>query len=94
MEIIGYKCFNDDNYGVPINYFCMLISSNLTKLKYKENILLRKTTDNSLKNSIVKTDIIYEIKYDELSFCVGKVSLELVNKYIELYLENKEEVYE
>lgn len=86
---------DDDNYGVPINYFCMLISSNLNKLKFKGNVLLEKDENNNLlKNSIVKTDVIYEIKYDELSFCVGKVSIELVNKYIELYINKEGFVYE
>lgn len=86
---------DDDNYGVPIDYFCMIISSNLDKLKYKSNKLLRKNDVNKLnKNSIVKTDTIYDIKYDEISFSVGKVSMKLVDEYIKLYLENKDVIYE
>lgn len=66
---------DDDNYGVPIDYFCIIISSNLDKLKFKTNKLLEKDND---------------IKYDEISFCVGKVPMEYVNEYEKLYLENKD----
>lgn len=82
---------DDDNYGVPIDYFCMIISSNLDKLKYKSNRLLEKDNINNLnKDSLVKTDTIYDIKYDEISFCVSKVDIELVKEYEKLYLENKD----
>ena len=82
---------DDDNYGVPIDYFCMIISSNLDKLKYKSNKLLEKDNINNLnKDSLVKTDTIYDIKYDEISFSVGKVDIELVKEYERLYLENKD----
>jgi len=82
---------DDDNYGVPIDYFCMIISSNLDKIKYKSNKLLQKDNKNNLnKDSIVKTDTIYDIKYDEISFFVGKVDIELIKEYEKLYLENKD----
>lgn len=82
---------DDDNYGVPIDYFCMIISSNLDKIKYKSNKLLQKDNINNLnKDSIVKTDTIYDIKYDEISFSVGKVDIELIKEYEKLYLENKD----
>ena len=82
---------DDDNYGVPIDYFCMIISSNLDKIKYKSNKLLQKDSINNLnKNSIVKTDTIYDIKYEEISFSVGKVDIELINEYEKLYLESKD----
>lgn len=84
-----------DNYAVPIDYFCMLISSNLDKLKYKNNVRIDKSTENGLlKNSIVKTDVLYEIKYDKMSFCVGKVPMSLIKQYIQAYLDSKEKVYE
>ena len=82
---------DDDNYGVPIDYFCMIISLNLDKIKYKSNKLLKKDNKNKLnKDSIVKTDTIYDIKYDEISFSVGKVDIELIKEYEKLYLENKD----
>jgi len=82
---------DDDNYGVPIDYFCMIISSNLDKLKFKSNKLLEKDNINNLnKDSIVKTDTLYDINYDEISFCVGKVPIEFVNEYEKMYIENKD----
>lgn len=82
---------DDDNYGVPIDYFCMVISSNLDKLRFKSNRLLKKDDINNLtKDSLVKTDVIYDINYNEISFCVGKVPIELVNEYEKLYIENKD----
>ena len=82
---------DDDNYGVSIDYFCMIISSKLDKIKYKSNQLLKKDNKNNLnKDSIVKTDTIYDIKYDEISFSVGKVDIELIKEYEKLYLENKD----
>ena len=85
-----FVIIDDNNYGVSIDYFCMLLSSNLDKIKFKENKLIVKDNENGLKkDSIVKTDAIYNIKHDEISFCVGKVSYNLVEEYIELYLERK-----
>ena len=82
---------DDDNYGVPIDYFCMIISSNLDKIKYKSNKLLEKDNINNLnKDSLVKTDTIYDIKHDEISFSVGKVDIGLIKEYEKLYLENKD----
>lgn len=73
----------------------MLISSNIDKLKYKKNIKLNKTKLNGLKkDSIIKTDVIYEIKHSKISFCVGKVPINLVNEYIESHLDRKDKVYE
>ena len=89
-----FVIIDDDNYGVPIDYFCMVISSNLDKLKFKSNKLLKKNSKNNLnKDSIVKTDSIYDIKYEEISFCIGCVDKTLIEEYIKLYLENKDVIY-
>ena len=56
-----------DNYAVPIEYFTMLISSHLDKLKFSTNKLLLKDELNKLKrDSIVKTDVIYKVKGESL----------------------------
>ena len=50
----------EDNYVISMNYFCLLISSQLDKLKYKTNLFLAKDCKNKLKkDSIVKLDNIY-----------------------------------
>lgn len=79
-----------DNYAVPIDNFCMLISSNLSKLKFKSNIYLEKNKRNNLKNnSIVKTDEIYKIKTKEISFKIGEIEKSVVSKYKEIYLKGE-----
>lgn len=65
---------DEENRGVDIDYFCMLISSKLDKLKYKSNILLK-------KDSIIKTDNIYKINQENIDFLIGKVDIELINKF-------------
>lgn len=72
-----------DNYAVPIEYFAMLISSHLDKLKFNSNKLLLKDELNNLKrDSIVKTDVIYKIKSQNIIFKVGKVENQVVEEYM------------
>ena len=77
-----------DNLAVPIESFGMLISSNLEKLKYKSNVKLERDKLNNLKtDSIVKTDVIYKIKNENILFKIGEVTQEKVKEYKELFLE-------
>ena len=72
-----------DNYAVPIEYFAMLISSHLDKLKYDSNVLLLKDSLNNLKrDSIVKTDTIYKIKNENIKFRIGVVEESTVKEYM------------
>ena len=72
-----------DNYAVPIEYFAILISSHLEKLKFNSNKLLLKDELNHLKrNSIVKTDAIYKIKNENILFKVGIVERDVVDEYL------------
>ena len=60
----------------------MLISSNLEKLKYSVNVLLKKDEINNLnKDSIVKTDVMYRIREKDILFKVGRVELEQIMEY-------------
>ncbi len=81
-----------NNYAIPLDYFCLLISSNLNKLKYSQNVLLKKDTDNNLdKDSIVKTDYLYVIDGDMISFrigCVPKENIEFYKQYCNQYDKN------
>lgn len=73
---------DEENRGVDIDCFCMLISSKLDKLKYKSNILLKKDNKNNLKKDIIiKTDNIYKINQENIDFLIGKVDIELINKF-------------
>ncbi len=77
---------DEDNRAVSMDKFCMLISSNLEKLKYRSNILLKKDNINNLmKDSIVKTDEIYRIKEFDIDKKIGKIDIDIVNIYIKMY---------
>ena len=72
-----------DNYAVPLEYFSMILSSHIEKLKYNSNKLLLKDELNNLKrDSIVKTDVIYKIKQDNILYKIGKVKRTAVEEYM------------
>lgn len=80
-----------DNFAVPIEYFGMLISSKIYKIKYDTNELLEKDSINKLnKDSIVKLDEVYRIKEEAISFKIGKVDDDKIEDYKKRYLEINE----
>lgn len=77
-----FVIIEENNLLIPIEYLSMLISSNLKKLKYSANVLLKKDKINNLnKDSIVKTDAMYRIREKDILFKVGKVELEQIMEY-------------
>ena len=67
----------EDNYIVSMDYFCLLISSQLDKLKYDTNLFLAKDNKNKLKkDSILKLYNIYRIENEDILFKVGEVAQE------------------
>lgn len=86
---------DQNNIAIPIENFGMLISSNINKIKYQSNVLLQKDDMNNLKkDSIVKTDFLYKILNNQILFKVGKVDIDKVQEYKELFkriiINNKE----
>ena len=78
----------EDNYIVSMDYFCLLISSQLDKLKYKTNLFLAKDCKNKLKkDSIVKLDNIYRIENDDILFKVGEVTKEKLKIYRDTFIK-------
>ena len=77
----------DSNYqAVPIEYFGMLISSKLNKLRYDSNVLLLKDYKNKLnKNSIVKVDEIYKLLQEQIVFKLGYIDITKVLEYKNLF---------
>ena len=74
----------DSNYqAVPIEYFGMIISSKIDKLKYNTNMFLEKNS----KNSIVKTDVIYKLLREQIVFKIGSVDIEEIEKYKKCFNE-------
>lgn len=78
----------ENNYAVSMEYFCFLISSQLQKLSYKENLYLPKSDKNKLrKDSIIKTDIIYRIEEKEINRKIGEVTKEELDNYKKIFIE-------
>lgn len=83
-----FVIIDQDNTAIPIENFGMLISSNLNKLKFSSNELLKKDELNHLhKNSLVKTDIVYKILNEQIEFKIGRVDNEKVEQYKENFYE-------
>ena len=78
----------EDNYIVSMDYFCLLISSQLDKLKYDTNLFLAKDFKNKLKkDSIIKLDSIYRIENEDILFKVGEVTQEKLNMYRDTFIK-------
>ena len=83
-----FVIIDKDNTAVPIENFGMLISSNLNKLKFNSNKLLQKDNVNNLhKDSIVKTDVLYKIRNEQILFSIGKVDAEKIEEYKKSFYE-------
>ena len=84
---------DEENRGIDIDYFCMLISTKLDKLKYESNVLLKKDNMNNLnKDSIVKTDKTYLIEHNDIDFYIGKIDESLIDEFKRIYLKSKKGV--
>ena len=83
-----FVIIDKNNFAISAEYLSMLISSRLQKKKYDANILLPKNKKNGLeKDSIVKTDAIYQIDNSEVLFRIGTVTQGAINFYINNYGE-------
>ena len=86
-----FVIIEQNNIAVPIESFGMLISSNLKKLKYATNKLIKKDEQNGLnKDSLVKTDVIYKISNNQILFKIGEVGLDKVDEYKKAFYETLE----
>ena len=82
----------DNNRYMPIEYFGMIISSNIKKEKYKYNIKINKDKENNLyKNSIVKTDYIYKLNKNDILKKVGKIDSDMIKLFESKYEEYSNE---
>lgn len=83
-----FVIIEQNNLAVPIENFGMLISSKIEKAMYEQNKLLYKDNKNNLKvDSIVKTDVIYIIKNQDILFKIGRVDLDKIEDYKKCYFE-------
>lgn len=82
----------DQNNYMPIEYFGMILSSNIKKENYKYNVRIDKDDKNKLhKDSIVKTDYIYKLKKEDVLKKVGKLDKELIDLFQKKYKEYQNE---
>lgn len=78
----------EDNYIVSMDYFCLLVSSQLDKLKYDTNLFLAKDCKNNLKkDSVLKLDNIYRIENNDILFKIGEVTQEKLNVYRDIFIK-------
>lgn len=84
-----FVIIDENKQIVPFEYFGLLISSNLEKLKYKQNVPLKKNYQNKLhKDSLVKTDYIYLLTENMISYKMGSVPLEQINYFKDCVRKN------
>ena len=82
----------DNNRYMPIEYFGMIISSNIKKEKYKYNIKINKNKENKLyKNSIVKTYHIYKLNENNILKKVGRINNDMIKLFESKYEEYSNE---
>lgn len=71
-----------DNTAVPIEYIGMILSSQIDKIKFKSNKLIKKDNKNNLnKDSIIKTDTVYKLSDKQILFKVGEIEKEKIEEY-------------
>ncbi|MBR6034159.1 MAG: type II toxin-antitoxin system PemK/MazF family toxin [Clostridia bacterium] len=71
-----------DNTAIPIEYIGMILSSQIEKIKFKSNKLIKKDNKNNLnKDSIVKTDIVYKLNDKQILFKVGEIEKDKIEEY-------------
>ena len=80
----------EKNEVVPIEYFGMLVSSNISKSKdksdYQYNEPLTKNTTNGLRtDSIVKCDQVYSIPPTNIEFKIGSVDVDDYIRFMKAY---------
>ena len=84
-----FVIIDKDNTAIPIEYIGMILSSQINKIKFKSNKLIKKDNKNNLnKNSIIKTDTVYKLKDKQILFKVGEVDLEKIKELRKSFKEN------
>ena len=75
-------------------YYGMLISSQIQKAKYKYNYMINKDDKNKLiKDSIVKTDVLYKLKDENIVRHIGVIDKSTLQKLKKMNKERSNEKY-
>ena len=71
-----------DNTAVPIEYIVMILSSQVNKVKFRSNKLIKKDNKNNLnRDSIIKTDTVYNLSDKQILFKVGEIEKDKIEEY-------------
>lgn len=82
----------DNNSYMPIEYFGMILSSNVKKETYKYNIKIKKNKENGLyMDSIIKTDHIYKLNKKDILKKVGRIDYDMIKLFERKYEEYSNE---
>lgn len=77
-----FVIIDKNNTAIPIEYIGMILSSQINKIKFKSNKLIKKDDNNHLdRDSIIKTDIVYKLSNKQILFKVGKIEKEKIEEY-------------
>jgi hypothetical protein len=83
-----FVIIDENNIMAEMEYVGMLLSSKIHKQKYSQNILIEKNSQNNLnKDSIVKTDKLYQIFESNIEFKVGEITKAQLVLFKEIYEE-------
>ena len=77
-----FVIIDSDNTAIPIEYIGMILSSQIDKIKFKSNKLIKKDNKNNLnKDSIIKTDTVYKLSDKQILFKVGEIEKDKIEEY-------------
>ncbi len=86
-----FVIISNDNEYIPIEYFGMIVSSQIKKAKYKSNVKIIKNNENGLhQDSIVKCDYIYKFPSKNI---VMKILFEIYRNIQQILRKSKRKNY-
>ena len=87
-----FVIIDKDNTAVPIEYIGMILSSQIDKIKFKSNKLIKKDDKNNLnKDSIIKTDTVYKLSDKQILFKVGEIEEDKIEQYKQSFYDTLKE---
>ena len=84
-----FVIIDKDNTAIPIEYIGMILSSQIDKVKFKTNKLIKKDNENNLnKDSIIKTDTVYKLSGKQILFRVGRIEHDKIEEYKKCFYDS------
>ena len=87
-----FVIIDKDNTAIPIEYIGMILSSQINKIKFKSNKIIKKDNENNLdKDSIIKTDTVYKLYDKQILFKVGTIEIDKIEEYKQAFYDTLED---